>query len=60
MRRRWIRRPPERGDDAAAAAAAVALGVGVAAVTFYFVRMLLARETLSTGTELEKRDATRP
>jgi DNA-binding transcriptional LysR family regulator len=60
MRTRYVRRRPKRSDDAAAAAAAVALGVGVGAVAFYFVRMLLSRETVSAREELEKRDARRP
>jgi hypothetical protein len=44
MRRRYIRNEPDRRDDVAAAVVAGTLAAGIAAVAFYLVRLLLARE----------------
>jgi len=49
MKRRWLRLEPERKDTAAAALLATTLGLGVGMVTFYLVRLLLAREPLDRG-----------
>ena len=46
MSRRWIRVPPEKGDTLAAAIVSGAIATGVALVTFYLVRTLLARESI--------------
>jgi len=48
MRRRFIRREPDRKETAAAALVSGVLAAGVGLVTFYFVRLLLARD--ETGT----------
>lgn len=46
MSARWVRRPL-RGEDAlAATAVSVAIGAGVAAVAFYVVSVVLAREPI--------------
>lgn len=43
---RYRRLEPTREDSGAAAVVSVAVGVGVAAVTWYLVRMFRAREDL--------------
>ena len=54
MSARWIRRPPERKDEAAAALVSAALGVGVALVAYYVVRLMLSREALSSPAPVER------
>lgn len=44
MRRRFARREPEARDTLGAALLSGALAIGVGLVSFYFVRLLLARE----------------
>lgn len=46
MRRRYIRVPAEKKDTVAALMVSGALAACVGAVTFYFTRMLFARELL--------------
>lgn len=46
MSARWMRRPARREDALAAAAVSLAIGAGVAAVAFYVVRVMLAREPI--------------
>lgn len=47
----WRRRPPEPLETGAALGAAVLLGAGTAALTFWLMRTLLAREQLSVRPE---------
>lgn len=42
----WIRRPPERRENAAALLAAGIAAAGVGTLTFYLARILLARDSL--------------
>jgi len=51
VRQRYIRVPAERKDDVAALLAAGTMAACVGAVTFYFTRMLLAREPLGPEEE---------
>ena len=51
MRRRYIRVPAERRDNVVALIASGAVAACVGAVTFYFTRMLLAREALEAEEE---------
>ena len=44
MKRRYVRREPEPKDTIGAAMLSGALALGVGLVSFYFVRLLLARE----------------
>jgi hypothetical protein len=44
MRRRFVRREPEPKETLGAALLSGALAVGVGLVSFYFVRLLLARD----------------
>lgn len=44
MKRRFVRRQPEVRDTVGAALVSGAVAVGVGLVSFYFVRLLLARE----------------
>jgi len=44
MRRRFVRREPEPRETLGAALLSGALAVGVGLVSFYFVRLLLARD----------------
>ena len=46
MKRRWIRVPPERGDNVRSALVAGVLAAGVGVVTFWVVRLFQAREPL--------------
>lgn len=46
MSARWIRVPPEKGDDVTAALVAGVLALGVGAVAFWVTRTFLARERL--------------
>lgn len=47
MRRRWIRNEPERRDELIAAGVALGAAAAVAAVAFYFTRILVAREEVT-------------
>ena len=58
MSARWIRVPSEPRHDLTAALVAGTLAVGVGVVTFYLVRLLLAREPLPGGGP--EREATPP
>lgn len=52
MRRRFIRREPKTKETAAAAFVSGVLAAGVGLVTFYVVRLLLARdETAGDGAQ---------
>ena len=51
MRRRYIRVPAERKDNARALIVSGSLAACVGAVTFYFTRMFLAREALEPEEE---------
>ena len=46
MRRRWVQVPPGPREEVVSAVAAGLLGAGVGLVTFYLVRLLLAREPI--------------
>lgn len=46
---RWRRRQPSKGQELAAAGVSLVLGAGVAAASFYLVRLLLSREELAGG-----------
>lgn len=46
MKRRFVRREPERKDTLAAAVVSGVLAAGVGVVAFYFVRLILAREEM--------------
>lgn len=46
MKRRWIRLEPGRKENALAAGIALGAAAGVAAVLFYFGRILISREEL--------------
>jgi len=52
MRRRYIRVPAEPKDNVSALLVSGALAAGVGVVTFYFARMLFARELLESEEEL--------
>jgi hypothetical protein len=54
VRHRFVRREPERKETAGAALVSGVLAAGVGLVTFYFVRLLLARDDIGGG-ELETR-----
>lgn len=54
---RWRRRRPSKEQELAAAGVSLALGAGVAAVSFYLVRLLLSREQLA-GAALPRSKAT--
>jgi len=45
----WIRVPPEPRQALAAGVVAGVVALGAAAVTFYIVRLVLAREPVSGG-----------
>lgn len=47
MKRRWVRVPPDREDTLRAALTAGVLAVGVGTVTFWAVRLFLAREPIA-------------
>jgi hypothetical protein len=55
---RWRRREPSKGQELAATGVSLALGVGVAAVSYYVVRLLLSREELA-GAALPRSNETR-
>ena len=46
---RYLRNRPDRGDDLRALVISSAVAAGVGVVTFYFTRLLLAREPLVAG-----------
>jgi len=50
---RYLRNRPDRGDDLRALVISSAVAAGVGVVTFYFTRLLLAREPL--GMEVDGR-----
>lgn len=54
MRRRFIRRKPDRKETATAAVVSGVLAAGVGLLTFYVVRLLLGRDEVRGG-ELETR-----
>jgi hypothetical protein len=47
MRRRWVRRAPERKDDVGALMAAGIVAAGVGAVTYYLARLIFARDPVN-------------
>ena len=57
MSPRYIRTPPDRGDEVAAATISAALGVGVGLVAYYLVRLMLSREPLSGGSRDDRRES---
>ncbi|HSH74576.1 MAG TPA: hypothetical protein VLA09_02640 [Longimicrobiales bacterium] len=51
MSPRYVRNRPERGDDLAAALVSAALAASVGLITFYFARLVIAREPVGAGHE---------
>lgn len=49
MKRRFVRREPRSKDTVGAALLSGVLAVGVGLVSFYFVRLLLAREEVGAS-----------
>ena len=49
MSPRYARKRLERGDDLAAALVSTALAAGVGLVTFYLMRLIIAREPVGAG-----------
>jgi hypothetical protein len=56
----WIRRRPERTETGTAAVAALAVAAGTAAVTFWLVRTLLARDPVTLRPERLPPEEARP
>jgi hypothetical protein len=55
---RYLRNRPNRSENVRAAVISSAIAAGVGIVTFYFARMLLAREPLATEL-VEQKDTPR-
>lgn len=56
----YIRNRPDRKENAAAAVASAVLATGVGLVTFYLVRLFLARDTVVEVSAAERGDAGSP
>jgi len=56
MRTRYVRNEPDRRENLAAALVSGAVAAGVGIVTFYFARLLLSREALTTGESGQSED----
>jgi hypothetical protein len=57
MKRRWLRLEPGRRENGLAAGVALGAAAGVAAVIFYFGRILLSREEMPPLRETSDRSA---
>ena len=55
MTRRWLRLEPGRRENMMAAGVALGAAAAVGAVVFYFGRILISREEVTTGRSLEER-----